>query len=128
MAAIRRLELAVAAGADPYAATGLRFSPSNCIQHAYAACQAECPHQLTALIEKYGVDVNGVTEGSWQTLLIASALEGSAKCIAVLLSHGADVNLAAAFEGNLYSPLLMAAEKGHVAVCRLNKFKRLIRL
>ena len=118
MAAMRRAELAIAAGADPYAATGLRFSRSKCIKDAYAACVVECPHLLTALIEKYGVYVNGVAEGCWMTLLIASALEGSTKCIAVLLSHGADVNLAAVSEGDLLSPLLAATQRGHVAVCR----------
>jgi uncharacterized protein len=119
VAAMRRAELAVAAGADPYAATGLVFSPSTCIIDAYNACVAECPHLLTALIEKYGVDVNGVAEGTWQTLLIDTAIRGSTKCVAVLLSHGADVNLAAgSSEGYLYSSLFAAARKGHVAVCR----------
>jgi ankyrin repeat protein len=118
MAAIRRAELAVAAGADPYTATGLRFSPSECILVAHNACGAECPHLLTALIEKYGVDVNNVAEGSWQTLLIASALSGSTKCIAVLLSHSADVNLPVVDGGNPVSPLLAAAQYGHVAICR----------
>jgi ankyrin repeat protein len=118
LAILRRAEPAVAAGADPYAATGLTFSPSTCSLHAYSACEAECPHLLTALIEKYGVDVNCVVDFSWETLLIASALEGSTKCVAVLLSHGADVNLPAIFEGKMFSPLHVAAEKGHVAVCR----------
>jgi Ankyrin repeats (3 copies)/Ankyrin repeats (many copies)/Ankyrin repeat len=118
MAAVRRTELAVAAGADPYAATGLRFSPSQCIVVAHNACEAECPHLLTALIEKYGVDVNGVAEGCWDTLLIRAALSGSTKCIAVLLSHGADVNLPAVCETGVFSPLFAASEHGHVAVCR----------
>jgi Ankyrin repeats (3 copies)/MYND finger/Ankyrin repeats (many copies) len=118
LAAIRRAEPAVAAGADPYTATGLVFRPSNCSLHAYAACEAECPHQLTVLIEKYGVDVNCVAEGCWPTLLIRAALSGSTKCVAVLLSHGADVILSAVYEGHLYSPLHAAAQKGHVAVCR----------
>jgi ankyrin repeat protein len=116
-AALRRAEPAIAAGADPYTATGLVFSPSNCVVDAHRACVAECPHQLTALIEKYGVDVNGVAEGGW-TLMIVSALFGSTKCIAVLLSHGADVNLAAVSEAGLVSPLFAASQKGHVAVCR----------
>jgi ankyrin repeat protein len=115
---LRRAEPAVAAGADPYAATGLVFRPSKCIVDAYYACLAECPRMLAVLIEKYGVDVNRVVEGAWKTLLIASALSGSTKCIAVLLSHGADVNLAAVYEGHLYSPLHAAAQKGHVAVCQ----------
>jgi ankyrin repeat protein len=119
MAALRRAEPAVAAGADPYAATGLRFSsPSECIVDAHRACDAECPHLLTALIVKYGVDVNSVVDNSWPTLLIGAALSGSTKCIAVLLSHGAEVNLATVFEGDPVSPLLAAALKGHVAVCR----------
>jgi len=71
MAAMQRAEPAVAAGADPYTATGLVFRPSNCIGDAYYACKAECPHMLTALIEKYGVGVNGVVEGGWQTLFAA---------------------------------------------------------
>jgi MYND finger/Ankyrin repeats (3 copies)/Ankyrin repeats (many copies) len=118
IATMRRAEPAVAAGADPYAATGLTFSPSKCILVAHNACVAECPHLLTALIEKYGVDVNRVAEGGWQTLLIEAALSGSTKCIAVLLSHGADVNLAAVCKGDPVSPLLAAAQNGHVAVCR----------
>jgi ankyrin repeat protein len=118
MAAIRRAEPAVAAGADPYAATGLVFSPSQCMRDAYRACLAECPHLLTALIEKYGVDINSVVDDSWETLLIASVLTGSTKCIAVLLSHGADVNLSTFSEGHLVSPLQAAAGQGHVAVCR----------
>ena len=97
-------------------ATGLRFSPAKCNKDAHRACAAECPHLLTALIEKYGVDVNFALEG--QTLLIASALFGSTKCIAVLLSHGADVNLSAVSEAGVFSPLFAAAERGHVAVCR----------
>jgi len=117
-AILRRAEPAVAAGADPYAATGLVFRPSKCIVDAYYACKAECPHLLTALIEKYGVDVNRVVEGDWKTLLIGASLFGSTKCIAVLLSHGADVNLPVVYESNLYSPLHMAAQDGHVAVCR----------
>jgi ankyrin repeat protein len=118
MAAMRRAEPAIAAGADPYAATGLVLRPSKCDVDAYNACQAECPHLLTALIEKYGVDVNCVVEGGWQTLLIGAASHGSTKCIAVLLSHGADVNLVAASETGSASPLFAAAQKGHVAVCR----------
>ena len=117
-ARLRRAEPAVAAGADPYAATGLVFRPSKCTVDAYRACLAECPHLLTALIEKYGVDVNRVVEGGWQTLLIGAAFCGSTKCIAVLLSHGADVNLPAVCKGDLFSPLLAAAQEGHVAVCR----------
>jgi uncharacterized protein len=117
-AAMRRAEPAVAAGVDPYAATGREYHPADCIVDAYDACLAECPHLLTALIEKYGLDVNCVVEGGWQTLLIDATIRGSTKCIAVLLSHGADVNLAALFEGCLFSPLLAAAQHGHVAVCR----------
>jgi ankyrin repeat protein len=118
MAAMRRAEPFVAAGADPYAATGLKFSPSPCSKYASLACKVECPHILAALIEKYGLDVNCVVEGGWQTLLIDAAIRGSTKCTAVLLSHGADVNLAALFEGYLSSPLLAAAQNGYVAVCR----------
>jgi ankyrin repeat protein len=118
LAAVRRAESAVAAGADPYKATNLVFRPSKCIADAYNACLAECPHLLTALVKKYGVDVNGVVEGNKMTLLIAAAFEGSTKCIAVLLSHGADVNLVAASETGSASPLFAAAQKGHVAVCR----------
>jgi len=118
IAAMRRAELAVAAGADPYAATELVFYPSMCIVDAYYSCAAECPHLLAALIEKYGVDVNCVLLENCQTLLIVAALSGSTKCIAVLLSHGADVNLAAVCEGNPVSPLFAATQHGHVAVCR----------
>jgi ankyrin repeat protein len=118
MAAMRRAEPFIAAGVDPYTATGLVFRPSNCSRCAYDACRAECPHLLTALIKKYGVDVNCVADGVWDTLLIASALSGSSKCIAVLLSHGADVNLPAVCEGQPFSPLFAAAQNGHVAVCR----------
>ena len=117
-ARLRRAETAIAAGADPYVATGLAFHPSKCILDAYDACLAECPHMLTALIERYGVDVNRVVEGDWPTLLISAAWEGSTKCIAVLLSHGADVNVSAVSEGDLLSPLLAATQRGHVAVCR----------
>jgi ankyrin repeat protein len=118
MAAWRRAEPAVAAGVDPYAATGLVFRQSKCTVDAYDACGAECPHLLTALIEKYGVDVSRAVEGTWETLLIAAALYGSTKCIAVLLRHGADVNLAACCEDRPFSPLFAAAQQGHVAVCR----------
>jgi ankyrin repeat protein len=118
LALMRRAEPAVAAGADPYTATGLQFSPSSCSVLAYGACEAECPHLLTALIEKYGADVNSVVEENWQTLMIGAALSGSTKCVAVLLSHGADVNLAAVDGGDPVLPLLAAAQKGHVAVCR----------
>jgi len=52
------------------------------------------------------------------TLLIGAASSCSTKCIAVLLSHGADVNLAAVYKGNPISSLHAAAEHGHVAVCR----------
>jgi ankyrin repeat protein len=115
---LRRAEPAIAAGADPYAATGLPFTLSECSLDACRACVAECPHLLTALIEKYGADVNCVVEGSSQTLLIGAAESRSTKCIAVLLNRGADVNLAAVYEGYLVSPLVAAARKGHVAVCR----------
>jgi ankyrin repeat protein len=118
VAMLRSAEPAIAAGADPYTATGLVYHPEDCIVDANDACKADCPHQLTALIEKYGVDVNGVVKGDWVTLMIGAALSGSTKCIAVLLSHGADVNLATDIEGNLYSPLFAGAQNGHVAVCR----------
>jgi ankyrin repeat protein len=118
IAMLRCAEPAIAAGADPYAATGLTFSPFKSILLAHSACEAVCPHVLTALIEKYGVDVNGVVEGGSQTLMIRAALSGSTKCVAVLLSHGADVNLAAVCDGHLVSPLHAAAEHGHVGVCR----------
>jgi ankyrin repeat protein len=114
---LQRAEPAVAAGADPYAATGLTFSPPTCSLVAYSACAADCPHLLAALIEKYGVDVNCHVAHS-QTLMIASALSPSTKCVAVLLSHGADVNLVAVSENGLVSPLFAASQKGHVAVCR----------
>jgi MYND finger/Ankyrin repeats (3 copies) len=117
MAAMRRAEPAIAAGADPYKAANLMFRPSQCIVDAYNACEAECPHLLSALIEKYGVDVNCLVEHS-QTLMYCAALCGSPKCIAVLLSHGADVNLPAVYEGHPDSPLHAAAQQGHVAVCR----------
>ena len=118
MAAMRRAEPAVAAGVDPYTATGLTFYPSKCDVDAHNACLAECPHLLTALIEKYGVDVNCAAEGTWDTLMISATLSGSTKCIAVLLIHGANVNLPAVYRGNPVSPLFAAAQKGHVAVCR----------
>ena len=117
-AAMRRAEPAIAAGADPYTATGLVFGLSECNGDTYRACQAECPQLLTALIEKYGVDFNRVIEDNGQTLMTCAALSGSTKCIAVLLSHGADVNLPAVCDGNLFSPLLAAAQRGHIAVCR----------
>jgi len=117
-ARLRRAEPAVAAGADPYTATGLVYHPADCIVDAYDACLADCPHILAALIEKYGAYFNRVVEGSWETLLIGAALSGSTKCIAVLLSHGADANLATVCEGDPVSPLLAAAQQGHVAVCR----------
>jgi MYND finger/Ankyrin repeats (3 copies) len=117
-ARLRRAETAVAAGADPYKATNRVFRPSKCIVDAYDACLAECPHLLTALIEKYGVVVNRVVEGCWVTLLIGAALAGSTKCFSVLLSHGADVNLAVVYEGDLVSPLVVAANHGYVAICR----------
>jgi ankyrin repeat protein len=116
-AAMRRAEPAVAAGSDPYAASGLQCFPSECFIDAHRACAAECPHILAALIEKYGVDVN-VVEEFWPTLLTGAAFSGSTKCTAVLLSHGADVNLSAVYEGHLYSPLFAAARNGHVAVCQ----------
>jgi ankyrin repeat protein len=104
---------------DPFAATGLTFSPANCIDFANDACITECPHLLTALIEKYGVDVDSfVGQASSKTLMIAAALHGSTKCIAVLLSHGADVNLPVVCEDRSLSPLLAAVLNGHVAVCR----------
>jgi len=118
IAMLRRAEAAIASGADPYTATGLVFALSSCSRYAHNACGAECPLLLTRLIEEYGVDVNGVVEGGWQTLLIGAALEGSTKCIAVLLSHGADVNLAAGYEGGVFSPLHAAVQDGHVTVCR----------
>jgi ankyrin repeat protein len=118
IAAMRRAEPAIAAGADPFTATGVKFHMLEISQYAHCACEAECPHLLNALIEKYGVDVNCVAEGSWETLVMGSALSGSTKCTAVLLSHGADVNLSAVCEGHPGSPLVIAAQQGHVAICR----------
>ena len=115
---MRRAEPAIAAGADPYVATGMVFSPSTSRSDAFNACAAECPHLLTALIEHYGVDVNCVVEEGWPTLMVCAALHGSTKCSAVLLSRGADANLTAVCEGKLVSPLFAAARKGSVAVCR----------
>ena len=70
---------------------------------------------LTALIEKYGVDVNLVTDQD-QTLLSVASISGHAKCVAVLLSHGAALE----FRGpSRNTPLLMAAEYGHLGVVAL---------
>jgi ankyrin repeat protein len=118
-ARMRRAEAAVAAGADPYTTTGRTFSAANGILFANDACITECPHLLTALIEKYGVDVDSVVaQASSKTLMITAAWEGHTMCIAVLLSHGADVNLEAVCGVDILSPLLAAARQGHVAVCR----------
>jgi ankyrin repeat protein len=117
-ALLQRAELAVAAGADPYTAIGIQESILDTSEMALNACSAECPHLLTALIEKYGVDVSRVVDGKGQTLMTRAALAGSTKCIAVLLSHGADVNLATVSEDPPFSPLHCAAQEGHVAVCR----------
>jgi len=87
---------------------------------AVAACLADCPFILTALIETCCVDVNSVYDGDKlaETLLLVAAHSGAAKCVAVLLSHGADVNTTGETEGKLWSPLFIAAQEGHVAVCR----------
>ena len=58
MASMRRAELAVAAGADPYVATGLTFTTSKCFRDAYNACVAECPNVLTALIHSHSVQLS----------------------------------------------------------------------
>ena len=114
--ALRRAEPAVAAGADPFRAAKLPLQQALVL--AVSACQADCPAVLTALLVKYKVDANSVSSSTGISLLIEAAEAGSGGCIAVLLSHGADVNLPVNSHGSPVSPLYAAALNGHVAICR----------
>ena len=114
--ALRRAKLAVAAGADPFRAAQLPWQHAQSV--AVSACQADCPAVLTALLVKYKVDANSVSSSTGISLLIEAAEAGSGGCIAVLLSHGADVNLAVNSHGSPLSLLYAAALNGHVAICR----------
>ena len=85
------------------------------------ASEADCPLLLAALLEVYGVDANWAIEDASRlpyTLLCTAAEKGASKSVAVLLSHGANPNTTSLIDGNTYTPLYLAAEWGHTAVCR----------
>ena len=116
---LRAQEAYIAAGADPFDLGVERMDNGELAAHA---CQADCPHLLRMLLGKYGVDVN-FREAQGFTLLSIAAKYNSLECIPVLLTRGASIDLWSRavhdIEHGAYTPLYYAAEKGHVAACRL---------
>ena len=114
LAITRQVEAALASGVDlPFGS----IRDGHWKEWAFNASAADCPRYLTVLLEQHGVDVNSVGVDG-HTLLTNAAKCGSAKCVPVLLSHGANVNKLACQEDLKFSPLYVAAMNGHIAVCR----------
>jgi ankyrin repeat protein len=130
LAAVRRTEADVVLGAVPHIAAaswwrGAAFTGTM-------ACRADCPALLGALLDNYGLDVNSIdTISGGKTPLLHAAGTGSSRCVEVLLSRGADVNKAVTVVSLVkspsgrehyvtwpLSPLYVAAQNGHVDVCR----------
>jgi ankyrin repeat protein len=108
------VELCTVAGWTPAIACGL-------------ACEADTPHVLSALLDKFQLPVNSADASTSLNLtpLTRAAFHGSTTCVALLLGRGADVNLGCSVRRQqsperveTYRPLFAAAEVGHVAVCR----------
>ena len=94
VAFLRRVEAALADGTDPATAIA-GFPDDEVIDTALQALQGDLPRLLSALIELRGVDVNGIISHeaiNFTPLGIASCL-CSVRCVAALISLGADVNL-----------------------------------
>jgi ankyrin repeat protein len=111
---LRRAEVSVAAGVDPFENAGP--GKLNLTILAADACRADCPRVLAAFVKKHGVDAN-FQASDGHTLLGYASVNGSCKCVAVLLDHGAHVN-APCGEGGKFSPLYLAAGHGHTSTCR----------
>ena len=120
---VRQLEEAVASGQDVLNIIAQWREASSLPDPELAdyASEADCPLLLSALIEVYGVDANWAIEGASRlpyTLLCTAAENGASKSVAVLLSHGANVNATTLVEGATFTPLYFAADSGHTALCR----------
>jgi hypothetical protein len=129
MRRVQDAEAAVAAGADPFIAAKLKGADDAGASGPWApaanklaamAVRADCPATLAALFDKYNI----MWSDSWpgcadgKNFLTLSALRGSALCMAVMISRGADVHALAAVNGTECSLLYLAASNGHLAVCR----------
>jgi MYND finger/Ankyrin repeats (3 copies) len=115
-AALLRAEPAIAAGADPFEATGhMDDSPPHL---AGLATISDCPHLLAAMVDKHGVAVNS-TNGTPHLLLCGAAANGAVKCVAALLARGAHVDGRPPGDQDAVTPLYGAAQCGSVAVGRL---------
>jgi ankyrin repeat protein len=121
-AILQSAEPAIAAGRDPLEVLGLEQGQVDLSKVAADACEANCPHLLIALLEKYGVDVD-LIESEGFTLLVIAAKYNACKCIKALITRGASINLRAGsvFDpaGDKFTALYAAAEKGHLASCQV---------
>ena len=116
---LRRVKAALADGTDPATAIA-GFPDEELAETAFLAVHADCPRLLAALIEHRGVDVNGLMphkDHNYTSLGLASCL-GAARCVAALISHGADVNAKYDCCGEAVSPVFLATYEGHVPVMR----------
>jgi ankyrin repeat protein len=110
------VEEMVTAGADPLSF----FVPGTSVAPiASKACHLDCPNLLAALFDKHGADVNDIYGNS---LLAEASKHGSRRCVSLLLSRAVDVDAMISideFNSFQFTSLYMAAQNGHVAVCRL---------
>ena len=79
-----------------------------------SACNNNLPGCETAL--RSGANVNAALYLIKWTPLHIAAFHGNETCVKWLLEHGADAT-AQDIDGN--TPLMLAKQKGHTAVCRL---------
>jgi ankyrin repeat protein len=66
---------------------------------------------LTGTFEGFGAEIQS---GAGVTPLCWAALKGHTEVVKVLLSRGMDVDTK---DDQLYTPLMLAAQKGHAGVC-----------
>jgi Ankyrin repeats (3 copies) len=112
------LEVQLEHGQDPFPADSPWVAASKPPAFAIKPCELDCHLLLTELVEKHGIDANFQDAASGKTLLAVASANGSGKCVTVLLSHGADPNKPLRIRGGEWSPLHLAAQYGHTAICR----------
>jgi ankyrin repeat protein len=113
-AELLRMDALVAAGADPFTDFG-RFRGTSPSAMAHLACEADCSHVLSICLDEYGMGVNEVLSDG-HTLLTLTSLCSSCKCVAVLLSRGANANKLGGTDR--MSPLYYATTQGSIIICR----------
>lgn len=118
MVEVSLLEVQLEHGQDPFPANSPWVAAGKPPAFAIKPCELDCHLLLTELVEKHSIDANFQDAASGKILLAVASANGSGKCVTVLLSHGADTNKQLRIRDSEWSPLHLAAQYGHTAICR----------